>query len=163
MSQDWDADVIVVGSGFGGAAAALRLTEAGHRVVVLEKGTRVSDDDLLRARRDPRAYLWQPAVGLRGFFWQRVFRHVAIIGATGVGGGSIVWAGVLLEPGDDFYEAPAMTRLGRSWRSELAPHLDRAARMLGRVTSPHLGPMDEHLRAAARAVGQSEPKGMPTR
>lgn len=153
MSKEWDADVIVVGSGFGGATAALRLTEAGHRVLVLEKGPRVSDDDLLRARRDPRAYLWQPAVGLRGFFWQRVFRHVAIIGATGVGGGSIVWAGVLLEPGDDFYEAPAMTRLGRSWRSELAPHLDQAARMLGRVTSPHLGPMDEHLRAAAKAVG----------
>ncbi|MGN0065825.1 MAG: FAD-binding protein, partial [Nocardioides sp.] len=93
-----DADVIVVGSGFGGAVSTLRLTEAGHRVLVLEKGRRHSDEDLLRARRDPRAYLWQPAAGLRGFFWQRILRHVAVIGGTGVGGGSIVWAGVLLEP-----------------------------------------------------------------
>lgn len=145
--------MIVIGSGFGGATSALRLTEAGHRVLVLEKGPRFSDEDLLRARRDPRAYLWQPSLGLRGFFWQRLFRHVAIIGGTGVGGGSIVWAGVLLEPGADFYDSPAMTRLGPDWKTELRPHLDRAAGMLGRVTSPHLGPMDEHLRAAARRVG----------
>jgi cholesterol oxidase len=149
----FDADVVVVGSGFGGAVTALRLTEAGHRVVVLEKGRRLSDEDLLRARRDPRRYLWQPSVGLRGFFWQRIFRHMAIIGGTGVGGGSIVWAGVLLEPNDDFYAAPAMRSLGVDWKAELAPYLGRAARMLGRVTSPHHGPMDEHLRAAARAVG----------
>ena len=97
MNQAWDADVVVVGSGFGGAVTALRLAEAGHRVIVAEKGRRLSDSDLLRARRDPRAYLWQPSVGLRGFFWQRIFQHVAVIGGTGVGGGSIVWAGVLLE------------------------------------------------------------------
>lgn len=155
----FDADVAVVGSGFGGAVTALRLTEAGHRVLLLEKGLRLSDDDLLRARRDPRAYLWQPSVGMRGFFWQRVFRHVAIIGGTGLGGGSIVWAGVLLEPGEDFYAAPAMRALGVDWRSELAPHLARAARMLGRVTSPHRGPMDDHLRAAARAVGAEDTYG----
>ncbi|AWB90930.1 GMC oxidoreductase [Aeromicrobium chenweiae] len=150
---DFDADVVVVGSGFGGAVAALRLTEAGHRVVVLERGQRLSDADLLRARKDPRAYLWQPGAGLRGFFWQRIFKDVGIIGANGVGGGSIVWAGVLLEPGDAFYRDPAWAHLADDWRSELAPHYARAARMLGRVTNAHLGPMDEHLRTAARAVG----------
>ncbi|GAB2862503.1 GMC family oxidoreductase [Myroides odoratimimus subsp. xuanwuensis] len=143
----------MVGSGFGGAVTALRLTEAGHRVLVLEKGQRHSDEDLLRARRDPRAYLWQPSLGMRGFFWQRIFRHMAIIGGTGVGGGSIVWAGVLLEPGADFYAEPAMTALGVDWASELSAPLARAGRMLGRVHSPHRGPMDDHLRSAARAVG----------
>ena len=146
-------DVVVVGSGFGGAVSALRLREAGHRVLVLEKGARLSDDDLLRARRHPRAYLWQPGLGLRGFFWQRILRHVAVIGGTGVGGGSIVWAGVLLEPEDDFYDAAPMRRLGLDWRAELAPYLRRAAGMLGRVTSPHLDVMDGHLREAARAMG----------
>ncbi|GAA3543924.1 GMC oxidoreductase [Nocardioides daeguensis] len=152
-AEAFDADVVVVGSGFGGAVSALRLTEAGHRVLVLEKGRRLAGEDLLAARRDPRAYLWQPGVGLRGFFWQRIFRHMAIIGGTGVGGGSIVWAGVLLEPGDDFYEAAASASLDLDWKAELAPHLARAARMLGRVRSPHRGPMDEHLQAAAEAVG----------
>jgi cholesterol oxidase len=158
----WDADVVVVGSGFGGSVAALRLAEAGHRVVVLEKGRRLTDEDLLRARRDPRAYLWQPAAGMRGFFWQRIFRHLAIIGGTAVGGGSVVWAGVLLEPGDDFYDAPALSRMGID-RAELAPHLDRAARMLGRVTCPHLSRMDGYLSAAAHAAGAGETFGpVPT-
>jgi cholesterol oxidase len=160
--EGWDADVVVVGSGFGGAVTALRLTEAGHRVVVLEKGRRLTDDDLLRARRDPRAYLWQPGAGMHGFFWQRIFRHMAIIGGAGVGGGSIVWAGVLLEPGEDFYTAPAVSGLGID-REELAPHLARAARMLGRVTSPHQGQMDAYLNAAAKEVGAGETFGpVPT-
>ncbi|WP_114423685.1 GMC oxidoreductase [Nocardioides houyundeii] len=155
----FDADVVVVGSGFGGAVSALRLTEAGHRVVLLEKGARQDDADLLRARRDPRAYLSLPGLGLHGFFWQRIFRHVAVIGGTGVGGGSIVWAGVLLEPGEDFYAAEGLARLGPDWRAELAPYLQRAAGMLGRVVSPHRGPMDEHLLSAARAVGAESTYG----
>ncbi|MFN8192054.1 MAG: GMC oxidoreductase [Nocardioidaceae bacterium] len=159
---EWDADVVVVGSGFGGSVAALRLAEAGHRVVVLEKGRRLSDEDLHRARSDPRAYLWQPGAGLRGFFWQRIFRHVAIIGGTGVGGGSIVWAGVLLEPGEDFYAAPILRDLGIE-RAGLAPHLARAAQMLGRVSCPHLGLMDDYLAEAARGVGAGETFGpVPT-
>ncbi|WP_206509284.1 GMC family oxidoreductase [Rhodococcus sp. BGS-1C] len=149
----FDADVVVVGSGFGGSATALRLTEAGHRVIVLERGRRLSDDDLLRARKDPRAYLWQPAAGMRGFFWQRIFKDVGLIGANGVGGGSIVWAGVLLEPGETFYRDAAWAHLADDWKAELAPHFQRAARMLGRVTNSHTGPMDDYLHQAARAVG----------
>ncbi|WP_241730748.1 FAD-binding protein [Dietzia cercidiphylli] len=79
------ADVIVIGSGFGGAVSALRLAEQGLTVLVLEQGRRHSPDDLLAARRDPRRYLWMPGLGLRGFFWQRVLRHVGIIGGAGVG------------------------------------------------------------------------------
>src|SRR5690606_32240595 len=135
--ERYDADVIVIGSGFGGAVSALRLSEAGHDVLVLEKGRRHTDDDLLRARRDPRAYLWQPALGLRGFFWQRILRHVAVIGGSGVGGGSIVWAGVLLPPPAAFYRDPSWAHLDTDWESELAPHLETAAAMLGRVRTPY--------------------------
>ena len=159
MDPRQDADVIVVGSGFGGAVTALRLTEAGHRVLVLEKGRRLTDEDLLRARRSLNAYLWQPEVGLRGFFWQRIFRHAAVIGASAVGGGSVVWAGVLLQPGERFYAQPAMQSLGIDWAGELAPHYATAARMLGRVVTAHRGVMDDHLRATAENLGAGESYG----
>lgn len=156
--MEFDADVLVIGSGFGGAASALRLTEAGHRVIVLERGKRLSNEDLLRARKDPRAYLWAPAAGMRGFFWQRIFKDVGIIGGTGVGGGSIVWAGVLLEPPAEFYRDAAWHG-DTDWRAELAPHFARAARMLGRVTNQHLSVMDDHLRETARRSGAEDTFG----
>lgn len=159
LASTFDADVIVVGSGFGGSVTALRLSEAGHRVIVLEQGKELSDADLASARRDPRAYLWAPTLGMRGFFWQRILRHVAVIGGAGVGGGSIVWAGVLLEPGDDFYQSKALTRFGIDWRAEMRPHYAEASRMLGRVIAPHVGTMDEHLRATAERMGRDHTYG----
>lgn len=149
----WDADVIVVGSGFGGAVAALRLAEQGHDVLVLEQGRRHRRADLLAARRDPRRYLWAPALGMRGFFVQRVLRHVGVIGGTGLGGGSIVWAGVLLEPGEGFYRDPAWPALDGGWRAALAEHYATASRMLGRQLAPVEGEMDRHLAATAQAMG----------
>lgn len=155
----YDADVIVVGSGFGGSVTALRLSEAGHRVIVLEQGMELSDADLLAARRNPRAYLWAPSLGMRGFFWQRILRHVAVIGGAGVGGGSIVWAGVLLEPKDDFYGARSLTRLGVDWREEMRQHYAEASRMLGCVLTPHTGAMDENLRRTAQQMGRAHTYG----
>ena len=155
----FDTDVAVVGSGFGGAASALRLSERGMDVVVLERGRRLSPADLEAGRRNPRHLLWDPNLGLnRGYFWQRFFRDVGIIGATGVGGGSIVWGAVLLEPPERFYADPSWEGMA-DWRVELAPHFETAARMLGRTTNPHLGTMDEHLREAAAAVGAGDTFG----
>lgn len=156
-SSERTCDVAVIGSGFGGAVTALRLAEKGWDVLVLEQGRRLTDADLLAARRDLRAYLWQPEVGLGGFFWQRILKDVGIIGASAVGGGSIVWAAVLLEPGDAFFADPAWPAAASpgGWREELAPHYATAARMLGRTTVPEsaLGLQDEHLRTTAEAVG----------
>ena len=147
------ADVIVIGSGFGGAVSALRLAEEGRSVLVLEQGRRHTPADLLAARTDPRRNLWLPELGLRGFFWQRVLRHVGIIGGAGVGGGSIVWAGVLLEPKDEFFTDPAWPPVADGWRAQLAGHYRTAARMLGRETTRFVGEMDEHLEATARSMG----------
>ncbi|WP_299022326.1 GMC oxidoreductase [uncultured Dietzia sp.] len=154
-----DPDVLVIGSGFGGAVSALRLAEQGRRVLVLEQGRRHSPDDLLAARTDPRKYLWMPELGLRGFFWQRVLRHVGIIGGAGVGGGSIVWAGVLLEPKDEFFTDPAWPATPAGWRAELAEHYRTAARMLGRETTRFVGEMDRHLEATAHAMGAGQTYG----
>ncbi|MFN8160556.1 MAG: GMC family oxidoreductase [Solirubrobacterales bacterium] len=154
----FDCDVAIVGSGFGGAASALRLAERGYRVTVLEAGRRLAPGDIQAARRSLRAFLWQPGLGLRGYFWERVFRHVGIIGASGVGGGSIVWAAVLLRPGPEFFGDPAWRGLA-DWEGELTPHYETASRMLGRVVNPHLSEQDDHLRAAATELGAEESFG----
>ncbi|MEX0621107.1 MAG: GMC family oxidoreductase [Solirubrobacterales bacterium] len=156
MEDPFDCDVAVIGSGFGGAVSALRLAEKGYSVVVLEQGRRVESADIARARHDIRAHLWEPDLGLHGFFWQRVFRDVGIIGASGVGGGSIVWGAVLLEPGGKVFADQGWGSGEEDWQTAMAPHFAEAGRMLGRVTNPFQGPMDEHLRQTARAVGGEE-------
>ena len=133
MGADHDFDVAVIGSGFGGAVSALRLKEKGYDVAVLEQGKRLEPDDILEARTSMRAHLWEPDLGFHGFFWQRVFRDVGIIGAAGVGGGSIVWGGVLLKPDQTVFSDPAWGDGEPDWESALGRHYEEAARMLGRT------------------------------
>lgn len=128
----FDADLVVVGSGFGGSVAALRAAQAGMTVIVLEQGRRLSPQDLQRGARRTRSLLWEPALGLHGYFRQTVLRNVVVVGGVGVGGGSIVYAAVLLEPDRQAFAADPWTRTGLDWHQELAPHFPVAAAMLGR-------------------------------
>jgi cholesterol oxidase len=139
---------------------ALRLAEKGYRVIVLEQGRRIGPEQIAAGRRSLREFAWQPELGMHGFFWQRFFRHVGIIGGCGVGGGSLVFGGVLLEPDDRLYRDPAWTGLGVDWRSELAQHYATAKRMLGCAVSPSMTEMDRYLRATAEAMGAGDTFGV---
>jgi cholesterol oxidase len=152
-------DFVVVGSGFGGAVSALRLTEKGYDVVVLEQGRRIDPDAMERAHRSPRHLFWAPRLGMNGYFFQSTFRHVTVVGGVGVGGGSLVYAAVLLRPGLGFFEDPAWSRLGVPWEQELGPHYDTAERMLGRAVNPYEGLQDRWLAASARALGAEDTYG----
>lgn len=152
-------DVIIIGSGFGGSVPALRLSEKGYRVAVLEQGRRVSPDDMRAADRSLRKLFWIPQIGFRGFFVQHFFKHVGVVGGVGVGGGSLVYAAVLLKPGDTFFEDKAWTGLGVDWKTELATHFDTAAAMLGRTVNPDHGKMDDWLHATAEAMGAGDTFG----
>jgi cholesterol oxidase len=147
-----DYDVVVVGSGFGGSVAALRLTEKGYRVAVLEAGRRFADDEFARTSWDVRRFLWAPRLGCFGI--QRIHRlpDVTVLAGAGVGGGSLVYANTLYPPDDAFYDDPQWRGVA-DWRTELAPYLATAARMLGVVTNPTVTPSDEVVREVAEQMG----------
>ena len=152
-----DYDAVIIGSGFGGSVAALRLSEKGLRVAVLEQGRRLANADKELADRGPSHLFWMPSLGFKkGFFFQRFFKHATIVGGVGVGGGSQVYAAVLLEPRPEFYDDPAWSRLGVDWRSELKPHFSRAGTMLGCTPAPKFFQMDDWLQETARAVNAGE-------
>jgi cholesterol oxidase len=155
----FDYDVVVVGSGFGGSVAALRWSEAGRRVAVLEQGRRLSPDDLAAGSRSTRRLLWAPAAGLAGYFQQTLLRHVTVVAGVGVGGGSLVYAAVLLEPSAEAFAAPGWVATGIDWQAELAPHYRTAARMLGRQTNPYRSEQDVWLEQAAEALGAGDTYG----
>jgi cholesterol oxidase len=148
-------DYVVIGSGFGGGVSALRLAEKGHRVLVLERGRRFRDEDFAKSTWDVRRYLWAPAIGCYGILQISPFRHVFVLHGAGVGGGSLGYANVLMEPDARTFDAPAW-RNPIEWGRALEPHYATAKRMLGVVTNPRLWPADEVLREIAGSLGQED-------
>src|SRR5262249_40186480 len=123
-------DVVVVGSGFGGSVAALRLTEKGYRVGVLEAGRRFADHELPATSWQLRDFLWAPAVGCYGIPRIHLLRHLVVLAGAGVGGGSLNYANPLYRPPDAFFRDRQWAHLA-DWRAELDHHYDQAQRMLG--------------------------------
>ncbi|WP_122261790.1 FAD-dependent oxidoreductase [Ornithinimicrobium cerasi] len=146
-------DVLVVGSGFGGSVAALRLAEKGYDVAVLEAGRRFADEDLARTSWDLRRFLWAPRLGLRGIQRIHLLPHVLVLAGAGVGGGSLNYANTLYRPRSSaFYDDPQWAHL-TDWREELAPHYDTASRMLGVMTNPTTTATDRLYREVAEELG----------
>ncbi|HEY2716772.1 MAG TPA: GMC family oxidoreductase [Solirubrobacterales bacterium] len=154
MSQ-FDFDWIVVGSGFGGSVSALRLSEKGYSVAVLECGKRFRDQDFPKSTWDVRRYFWAPRLGMKGIFRLTQFKDVAVVSGCGVGGGSLGYANTLYVPGKDFFEDPQWAGLA-DWEAELAPHYEEAQRMLGVVVHEDDDPADQLLRELGEHLGVGE-------
>jgi cholesterol oxidase len=128
-------DYVIVGSGFGGSVSALRLAEKGYRVLVLERGRRFRDEDFARTTWNLRRYLWAPAMGCRGILQISPFRDVFVLHGAGVGGGSLGYANVLMEPEQAAFQTEAW-RKPVDWGTVLRPHYETARRMLGVAVNP---------------------------
>ncbi|MEU3691627.1 GMC family oxidoreductase [Streptomyces narbonensis] len=148
----YDYDVLVVGSGFGGSVTALRLTEKGYRVGVLEAGRRFTPGTLPKNSWDLKNFLWAPALGLYGIQRIHLLGNVMVLAGAGVGGGSLNYANTLYVPPKPFFDDPQWKDI-TDWQDELRPYYDQAQRMLGVRLNPTTTPSDVHLKAAAQAMG----------
>ncbi|MGV0715508.1 GMC family oxidoreductase [Mycolicibacterium sp. XJ662] len=147
-----DYDVLIIGSGFGGSVSALRLTEKGYRVGVLEAGRRFADEDFAKTSWNLRKFLWAPKLGMYGIQRIHLLRSVMILAGAGVGGGSLNYANTLYVPPDPFFNDPQWKDI-TDWRSELMPHYDQAQRMLGVVTNPTFTDADRIVKEVADEMG----------
>jgi cholesterol oxidase len=147
-----DYDVLIIGSGFGGSVSALRLTEKGYRVGVLEAGRRFTPDTMPRTSWDVRNFLWAPRLGCFGMQRIHLLRDVVILAGAGVGGGSLNYANTLYQPLAPFYDDPQWAHI-TDWRAELAPHYEQATRMLGVTENPTMTAADTVIREVAEEMG----------
>lgn len=141
-------DFIIIGSGFGGSVSAMRLTEKGYSVLVLEKGKRFEDKDFAKTNWQFWKYLWLPALRAHGILQISILKGVMVLHGAGVGGGSLGYANVLEVPSDETLATPAWNQ-GMNWGEILRPHYATAKKMLGAVRNPKLWKADRILRQMA--------------
>lgn len=147
-----DYDVLIIGSGFGGSVTALRLTEKGYRVGVLEAGRRFSDEEFAKTSWDLRKFLWAPRLGCYGIQRIHPLRNVMILAGAGVGGGSLNYANTLYVPPEPFFADQQWSHI-TDWRGELMPHYQQAQRMLGVVQNPTFTDADRIVKEVADEMG----------
>jgi cholesterol oxidase len=145
-------DFVIIGSGFGGSVSAMRLAEKGYRVLVLERGKRFNDQDFARRNWNIFRYLWLPALRCFGILQISPFRDLWVLHGSGVGGGSLGYANVLMQPDDKLFANPAWKNLA-DWKTLLLPHYDTARRMLGVTDNPLHTPSDAAIQSVAGQMG----------
>ena len=147
-----DFDVVIIGSGFGGSVAALRLTEKGYKVAVLEAGRRFTERDFPKTSWRLSRFLYLPRLGLKGIQRIHALPNVLVLAGAGVGGGSLVYANTLYVPPDSYFNDEQWRHI-TNWKEELSPWYDQASRMLGVAENPYFSPSDRAMKEVAEAMG----------
>ena len=145
-------DYVIIGSGFGGSVSALRLTEKGYSVLVLEKGRRFEDKDFAKSNWQFWKYVWLPIVHAHGILQISILKGVMVLHGVGLGGGSLGYANVLEVPTEQTFATPAWNQ-PLQWGEVLKPHFETARRMLGAARNPKLWKADELFLQFAQECG----------
>ena len=154
-------DYVVIGSGFGGSVSALRLSEKGYKVLVIEKGKWFNSEDFPDTNWNLRKWLWMPKLKCFGIQKLTFLRHITVLSGTGVGGGSLVYANTLPKPKKAYYQNGSWAGLA-DWERELEPFYDLAWMMLGATENPSLGQSDRDFKELAQSLGIAD-KFKPTK
>ena len=149
-------DYVIIGSGFGGSVSAMRLTEKGYSVLILEKGKRFEDKDFAKSNWQFWKYLWLPALRAYGILQISILRGVMVLHGAGVGGGSLCYANVLEVPTEATFATPAWNQ-NAHWGEVLRPYYETAQKMLGAARNPKLWAADYILKGIAdeRCMGHT--------
>jgi cholesterol oxidase len=153
MKTDQQYDYIVIGSGFGGAVSALRLSEKGYKVLVLEKGRWFTANDFAKTNWNLKRWLWIPLIKFYGIFKITFYRHIGVLSGVGVGGGSLVYANTLPIPKKDFFKADSWSHLA-DWENELREFYELGKKMMGVSANPRLEAGDRALQTLAKDIGK---------
>ena len=148
-------DFVIIGSGFGGSVSALRLSEKGYKVLVIEKGKWFKPEDFPESNWHLKKWLWLPSLKFRGLFKITFFRHVGVLSGVGVGGGSLVYANTLPIPQKEFFETGTWAGLS-DWENELKPFYSTAYRMLGATKNPYISNSDKVMQQLAKEIGKED-------
>ncbi len=151
-----DYDYVIIGSGFGGSVSALRLSEKGYKVLVIEKGRWFTKpEDFPETNWNLRKWMWMPKLGMQGLFKLTFYRHVAILSGVAVGGGSVVYANTLPVPKSEFYNSGHWNGL-ENWEETLKPFYSTAKRMLGAEKHPYMSRSDKAMLQLAKDMGNEK-------
>ncbi|TYB38018.1 GMC oxidoreductase [Actinomadura chibensis] len=132
-------DAVVIGSGFGGSVAAYRLAEAGRSVVLLERGQPYPPGSFPRTPAEMGRAFWDPDAGLYGMFDVWSFKGCDSVVSSGLGGGSLIYANVLLRKDEHWFVDDGPDGTKRRWpvsRADLDPHYDAVEKMIGVAPYP---------------------------
>lgn len=147
-------DYVIIGSGFGGSVSALRLSEKGYKVLVIEKGKWFKKpEDFPKSNWNLRKWLWLPTLGMQGIFKMSFYRHVVALSGVGVGGGSLVYANTLPVPSSPFFNSGHWQGLD-DWESVLEPYYAMAKKMLGAERHPYMSKSDKVMLQLAKEIGR---------
>ena len=149
-------DYVIIGSGFGGSVSALRLSEKGYKVLVIEKGKWFKkEEDFPKSNWNLKKYFWWPLLGWTGLFKMTFFRHVTVLSGVGVGGGSLVYANTLPVPKTPFFRSGQWKDLC-DWENELKPYYELAKKMLGVSKNPYMSQSDKVMQTLAKDLGKPD-------
>lgn len=153
--MEFEADYIVIGSGFGGSVSTLRLVEKGYNVILIEKGKRFTKFNMPKSTWSLKNWLWLPFLGMKGFFGMRFFKHVVVLHGNAFGGGSVTYANTLLVPPEHVWDQGTWAGL-HNWKSVMPAYYSKAQKMLGVTTNKIFGPADYRLKDMAKIIGMEK-------